>query len=482
MKKPLGGNMRAVCAAASIVLGLGAGAAFSTAEAQQSLISQAGPQTSEVTISVGKSRLIQLGTNYTDVQIANPAIADIVPVDTHTISLVGKSMGATALTIFGANKVPLLAVNVVVSADLEDLKSRLSQIVPGENNVAVSAANQSIVLSGSVSSPAALQQVLALSETYDPGRIVNLLSVQGTQQVMLSVRFVEMDRMAANNLRLNVSQTPTTGQPQIAVTTGDTLLNSATAALNTFGNASLLFRSGGGDLTFLFDALETKGLAKTLAEPTLVALSGDTASFLAGGEFPIPINAVASTGGAASSVPYITIQFKEFGISLAFTPTILADGLVNMVINPEVSSIDPTTSVNTGLISVPGLKVRRAHTTVELRDGESFTIAGLLEDDYQNNIRQFPFIGDLPILGTLFRSTGYQRNETELVMVVTPHLVTPRRGNIATPADQFVPPSDFELFLLGEQRGGELPAADRALLSVDPTKGGLDGPYGHVLY
>jgi len=155
---------------------------------------------------------------------------------------------------------------------------------------------------------------------------------------------------------------------------------------------------------------------------------------------------------------------------------------VNMVINPEVSSIDPTTSVNTGLISVPGLKVRRAHTTVELRDGESFTIAGLLEDDYQNNIRQFPFIGDLPILGTLFRSTGYQRNETELVMVVTPHLVTPRRGTIATPADQFVPPSDFELFLLGEQRRGELSAVDRALISVDPTKGGLDGPYGHVLY
>jgi pilus assembly protein CpaC len=179
----------------------------------------------------------------------------------------------------------------------------------------------------------------------------------------------------------------------------------------------------------------------------------------------------------------VTIQFKEFGVSLAFTPTIRADGLVNMVINPEVSSIDPSTSISTGGgISVPGIKVRRAHTTVELRDGESFTIAGLLEDDYQNNIRAFPFIGDLPILGALFRSTGYQRNETELVMVVTPHLVTPRRGAVATPADQFVPPSDYELFLLGEQRAGGLNAADRALISVDPTKGGVDGAFGHVLY
>jgi pilus assembly protein CpaC len=291
-----------------------------------------------------------------------------------------------------------------------------------------------------------------------------------------------MNRTTANNLRLNVSQTSTTGQPQVAVTTGDTLINTATAALNSFGNFSLLFRSGGGDLTFLFDALETKGLVKTLAEPTLVALSGDTASFLAGGEFPIPVNSIAS-GTAGTSVPYVTIQFKEFGVSLAFTPTIRADGLVNMVINPEVSSIDPSTSISTGGgISVPGIKVRRAHTTVELRDGESFTIAGLLEDDYQNNIRAFPFIGDLPILGALFRSTGYQRNETELVMVVTPHLVTPRRGAVATPADQFVPPSDYELFLLGEQRAGGLNAADRALISVDPTKGGVDGAFGHVLY
>jgi pilus assembly protein CpaC len=157
---------------------------------------------------------------------------------------------------------------------------------------------------------------------------------------------------------------------------------------------------------------------------------------------------------------------------------------MNMDINPEVSAIDPSTSVIISGISVPGFTVRRAHTTVELRDGESFTIAGLLTDNYQNSIRQLPFVGDLPVLGALFRSTSFQKDQTELVMVVTPHIVSPRDAKVATPADQFVPPSDFELFLKGAQTGtaADLSPEDRALMSIDPSKGGVDGPYGHVLY
>ena len=329
------------------------------------------PVSSQAVIGVSKSTTITVPAPYTDVFVADPKIADVTPIDTHTVSVVGKTMGATVLTIYGANKTLLMTVNVVVSADIEDLKAQLHQVVPAETAVSVSAANPSLVLSGAVSSPAALQQIVALAESYDPGKIVNLLSVQGTQQVMLSVRFVEITRTAANDLRINVNQSPTTAQPQIAVTTGNSLINAATSALNSFGNFSLLFRSGGGDLTFLFDALEAKGLIKKLsAEPTLVALSGDTASFLAGGQFPVPVNAF-SNNGTGTSTPFVTIEFKDFGVSLAFTPTILADGLVNMVINPEVSSIDPTTAVTVAGVSIPGLKVRRAHTTVELRDGES---------------------------------------------------------------------------------------------------------------
>jgi len=437
-----------------------------------------------IVIGVGKSKLVDLPSGFTDVMIADPKIADVLPLNQHSVYVVGKGMGSTALTVYGAGRKVIYSSDVLVSADLDSLKARLHEVLPDETNISVSTANQSILLSGTVSSPAALRQIVTLADTYDPGKVVNMMSVQGTQQVMLSVRFVEMERTTAKNLRLNVqANVPGAGNPSVTVVTGDTLINTAQTAATSFGLGALSWGVGGGDLSFLFDALETKGLIKTLAEPTLVAMSGDTANFLAGGEFPIPV-AQSSSGAGTNNIPVITVEFKQFGISLAFTPTILQDGLINMVVNPEVSAIDPTTSIQLGAISVPGIKVRRAHTTVELRDGESFTVAGLLSDDYQTNIRQYPFLGDIPIIGSLFRSTGYQQDQTELVIVVTPHLVTPKRGPTATPIDTFVPPSDFELFLFGNQRGKaeNLRPEDRALMSADPAKGGLDGPYGHVLY
>jgi pilus assembly protein CpaC len=208
-------------------------------------------------------------------------------------------------------------------------------------------------------------------------------------------------------------------------------------------------------------------------------MSGDTASFLAGGEIPIP--SPQSTGGNNT---VITVVYQQFGISLAFTPTILSDGVINLVVKPEVSSIDPTNGITEDGIVIPGLKVRRASTTVELRDGESFTIAGLLSDSYQNTINAFPFLGDVPVLGALFRSPNFQSDQTELVIVVTPHLVTARRGPVALPTDHFTPPSDYELFLFGmlAGQGSDLKPEDRALMSQDPAKGGVEGPYGHVLY
>lgn len=434
-----------------------------------------------VVIGLGKSRLVEFAAPYSDVMIGDPKIADILPLNQHSVYVVGKGLGSTSLTVYGAGKRVIYTSDVLVSADLENFKARLHEVLPRETSVSVSTANQSLLLSGTVSSPAALQQIMVLADTFSPGKVVNMMSVQGTQQIMLSVRFVEMERTTAKDLRLNVSQDRTNTNPSVFVQTGDTMLSTIRDATKSFGIASLAWSVGGGDLTFLFDALETRGLIKTLAEPTLVAMSGDTANFLAGGEFPIPVSQSSANGG---SLPTITIEFKQFGISLAFTPTILQDGLINMVVNPEVSSIDPNTSVQLGDIVVPGIKVRRAHTTVELRDGESFTVAGLLSDNYQSSIHQWPFLGDLPIIGTLFRSTGYQKDQTELVIVVTPHLVTPKRGLMATPADSFVPPSDFELFLFGNERGkaANLRPEDRALMAVDPAKGGLDGPYGHVLY
>ncbi|MGH6962944.1 MAG: type II and III secretion system protein family protein [Phenylobacterium sp.] len=437
-----------------------------------------GPSAAEVVVAVGKSQVLELPEAYSDLMIADPKIADVLPLTNHSVYVVGKGLGSTALTVYGPGKRLIAAANVVVSADLEGLKTRLHEILPTETDIAVRAANQSIILSGTVSSPASLQRALALAESYAPTKVVNMLGVEGTQQIMLSVRFVEMERTTAKNLKLNVNRLPTNGDPSIAVFTGDTNVKQGGALVDSFGAISAVFN---GNLELLMDALETKGLIKTLAEPNLVAMSGDTASFLAGGEFPIPV-AQSSTG--VGTVANITIEFKQFGVSLAFTPTLLRDGLINVVVNPEVSSIDPNVSIQLATVRVPGLKVRRAHTTVELRDGESFTIAGLLKEDYQTQIRQFPFIGDFPVLGALFRSNGYQRDETELVIVVTPHLVVPRRGQIATPMDNFVPPSDFELFLFGAMQGSgpRVRPEDRALISADPSKVGIEGAHGHVLY
>lgn len=435
----------------------------------------------ELIVPVGQSEVLEVGARYTDLMIADPEIADVLPLSDNSIYVVGKKPGTTALSIYGSGRRLLSVAMITVGANTPGLKQRLYEILPSETGIAVHPAGDSIVLSGPVSSGPRLDQALALAETFAPGKVVNMMSVQGSQQVMLTVRFVEVERTVAKGLRLNV-ETNNLDLERPFISTGDTLSG---VLLDSFGLGQLRFRMGDVDLDILFDALEEKGLAKTLAQPTLVAMSGDTASFLAGGEFPIPVAQSAGSGtGSGIATSTITVEFKQFGISLAFTPTVLDDGVINLVVAPEVSDIDPNASITTGGLTIPGMKVRRAKTTVELRDGESFTIAGLLRDDYQNAIRQFPFIGDLPILGNLFRSTSYQRNQTELVMVVTPHLAAPTRTAQATPADNFTPPSDFELFVFGAQQGLQSGAnrEDRALMGLDPTKVGVEGSYGHVLF
>jgi len=482
--RPFGRNAAsAVCA---LLLALGFAASPAAVSAQEALSDFDYRNVQEVIVATGKSEVIQLPQAYSDLLIADPKIADVVPLNTRSVYVVGKSVGSTALTIYGPGKRLIAAVNVVVGADVEGLKRRMHEILPEEKGVAIRPAGDSIVLSGTAGSPVALNQMLTLAETYAPKKVVNMMTVEGVQQVMLSVRFVEMERSTAKALRLNVQGNsrinPVTGDSKIFFQTGDNFVGASGAILDSIGGFLSTWHEGSGDLSLLFDALETKGVVKTLAEPTLVAMSGDTANFLAGGEFPIP---VAQSGtGTNGNVATITVEFKQFGVSLAFTPTILKDGLINLEVNPEVSAIDPTNSVQTGLIRIPGLKVRRAHTTIELRDGESFTIAGLMKEDYANQIRQLPFLGDVPVLGSLFRSSGYQRGESELVIVVPPHLASPRRGVAASPADRFLPPSDLELFLFGSQNGSinSLRPEDRALISVDPRQGGIEGPHGHVLY
>ncbi|AYG93925.1 type II and III secretion system protein family protein [Brevundimonas naejangsanensis] len=471
----------AAAAASALLLGLTGLAAEAAAQDRPTPYpAMEDRQSGELFLSPGAARTVDVPEGYTALMIGDAEIADVMPLNSRSVHVVAKKMGSTTLTVRGAGGRAMANMAITVGPDVNGLKQRIHEILPAETRVAIRASNESIVLSGPVGSPVALGQIMTLAESYAPGHVVNLMSVEGTQQVMLNVRFAEMRSSTARDLRLNVKRDPTGGNPSLDITTGDTLTATAGNLLRTFGKASLVFSAGDGDLTLLFDALETRGLVKTLAEPNLVAMSGDTASFLAGGEFPIPV----AVDTQRANGPNVTIEFKQFGVSLAFTPTILADGMINLVVAPEVSSIDPSVSITNGGIIIPGLRVSRANTTVELRDGESFTIAGLLRNDYQNQIRQFPFLGDLPIIGALFKSTGFQRDETELVIVVTPHLVTPRRGRLQTAADNYIPPSDFELFLLGRQTGsaGSVRPEDRVLLRSAPGAGGIEGPHGHVLY
>jgi pilus assembly protein CpaC len=467
-----------------------AGALATSAAAQGAPPPPPGMTSYELDVGAGKSQVLETPGVYTDLMVGDPKVADVVPLTTHSVYVVGKSVGATSLSIYGPGKRLIATVDVVVDPDIADLQTRLREILPEEKDIAMRMSNDSLVISGTVSSPVELNRVLQLAESYAPGKVINMLGVEGAEQVQLEVRFVEMERTVAKAVSFNIARTPplnpVTGlplpisgaNPSFNFSSGSSSLASLPGLVGTPGSIALGFATPDGNLTFTLDALETKGVIKTLADPTLVAMSGEQASFLAGGEIPIP----AAQAGGTSNI--ITVQYQPFGISLGFTPTILDGGMINLIVKPEVSSIDSANGVTLNGITIPGLKIRRASTTVELRDGESFVIAGLLSDTYENQISGFPILGDIPVLGALFRSPSYQRDQTELVVVITPHLVVARRGPIALPTDHFTPPSDYELFLFGmlAGQGANLRPEDRALMSQDPAKGGVEGPYGHVLY
>jgi pilus assembly protein CpaC len=240
-----------------------------------------------------------------------------------------------------------------------------------------------------------------------------------------------------------------------------------------FGTALASLVNKGTSVDLLITALEEKGVVRRLAEPDLIALSGDTASFLAGGSFPVP----TVQPGGAGSVPVITTTYQPFGVQLTFSPTVLSNGLINLRLSPSVSEIDTTNAVQVSGFSIPALTMREARTTVELRDGQSFAIAGLLQSDIVENIDQLPWLGSVPVLGTLFSSKSYQKNETDLVVIVTPHLVKPAApgDHLATPFDQRLPGNDFDIFAMGQ--------LERKKKYTDyVTSGGdLVGPYGHII-
>jgi pilus assembly protein CpaC len=392
----------------------------------------------QLLVTVDKAKTVGCDHEFTEVLVANPAIADVIALSNKQVYVLGKKAGITSISLVGVNKRVIGLVNVEVAHDLEGLTRRLQKFVPG-SDLTVTSVNGKVLLTGTVPDTPSLSRAMAIAEQVAPGAVTNAMSVRGSQQVLLEVRFIEATRDSSRDVGFAWDIVGKKGTNQLVTGLGGLISNST-----PFGVAIARVLDNGTTADVLIQALEQRGVARRLAEPNLVALSGDTASFLAGGEFPFPVQADNNK---------ITYEFKKFGVGLSFTPTVLGEGLINLKVEPEVSEIDPSSSVVVAGASVPGLMVRRSRTTLELRDGQSFAMAGLLYTNHYKNQNQLPWIGDVPVLGTLFRSAGFQRKETDLVIIVTPRLVRPTRPGqeLKTPLDKRLPSNDVEFFLGGQQ-------------------------------
>jgi pilus assembly protein CpaC len=439
-----------------------------------------GAASSALEVPMNRAVVVESDVPFTELTIANPGIADISTLSDRTIYVLGKEPGRTTLTLLGADGRLITNVEVHVSPDMAEFKERLMQILPGEN-IEVRTANDGIVLSGTVSSTARLDRALDLAQRYAPDRVSNLMSVGGTQQVMLKVRFAEMQRSVSkalssslafnggslqNNRSIRSGTNTTVGQG--GITAG---VNNIVPTANANNGAFLFgFNAGGVEVGLLLEALESRGVVRSLAEPNLTALSGQQATFLAGGEYPVPI---AGDDGT------ISVQFKPFGVELNFTPRVVDGDVINLELLAAVSAIDPANSFSANGFQVAAFSRRETSTTVEMRDGESFAIAGLLSDDFTDLNGQVPWIGDVPILGALFRSAEYSRRQTELVIIVTPHLVSPTRGSaLALPTDRVRPPTEQELFLFGRVAASSAPSRGGA---GEVARQDFSGSYGYVM-
>ena len=441
------------------------------------------PQT--VQLGIGSSLIIDSPMPFSRASVANPEVADTLILSPKQIYLTGKTIGGTRLTLWGKDKVVSNIFEVLVTPDLTRLKAQLHDVFPEENNIKVTSGHEGIALSGLVSNSANLAYIVEMAEPYAPGKVVNLLQVGGVHQVMLEVQVAEMSRGLARRFGINVTQLAgdqffigTLNDLSSFTRDADGLTTLLPAAVS---NAFLGFSQAGSVWRIILDFAKTHNLSKILAEPTLIAMSGQEASFLAGGEFPIPV---------PQALGVTTIQFKEFGVKLGFNPTVLSDKKMSLKISPEVSELDFGSGVNFGGFTIPAITTRRASTILELDDGQSFAIAGLIQESIRESVAKYPLLGDIPLLGALFRSTQFQKNETELVIIVTPRLVKPLDvAKQPLPTDRFLEPNAFEQMLLGYMEGvpnkeAPLPSTD---ISVGPSdrslawqNGGLEGVFGHL--
>ncbi len=463
-------SMKHIFGAGLLAAALATTALVSVASAETLRVMQ-GSVSAPLNVPMNRAVVVESDTPFAELSIANPGIADISTLSDRSIYVLGKTPGRTTLTLLAPDGTLISNVDVHVTPDIAEFKERLQQILPGET-IEVRTANDGIVLSGVVSSSAKLDRALDLAERYAPERVSNLMSVGGTQQVMLKVRFAEMQRSVAKNLGVSLaaqggSKIGIAGETGTWLAEGNGIGSPVTVEQGVRGALGLGFTAGSVQFAVLLEALESKGVVRTLAEPNLTALSGQEARFLGGGEYPIPV--LTSDG--------IGIDYKPFGVELTFTPTVVDGDIINLQMNAAVSSIDTTITVEAGGFSINAFKRRETSTTVEMRDGESFAVAGLLQDDFRNLNSQLPWIGDVPILGTLFRSADYQRNQSELVIIITPHLVTPTVGDsFALPTDRVRLPTEREFFL-----NGEVAMSPKSGAAGEVARQDFSSSYGYVM-
>lgn len=452
--KAVTGSRRLSLAAALAALAIATLLPMGETQAQKLVEISGAKRTAMVNVSIGKSADVRTDMTFTDITVGDPEIADVNVLTDRSLSILGRKSGTTRVTAYGEGKKTVGIFDVEVTYDTSMLASEITRRF-SHAGIRVSTANGKIMLSGTSPDAVTLDQALSVAKQFGPD-VINSVSVDSPQQVMLEVRFVEASRTASRELGVNwnvfsssnrthtgsnnTALFPPTSAPPLGGLAG---VVQSVPAPTPFGVLVQRMVMGGTTMDGIIKAMEENGVVRSLAEPNLVALSGDTASFLAGGEFPIPVPGTLGT---------VTIEYKRYGVGLAFTPTVLKAGLINLKIEPEVSQLDTSNPVLVAGIQVPPLIVRRASTTVELRDGQSFVIGGLLQNKSNTASDGIPWLGDVPVLGALFSSRSYQKEETDLAIIVTPRLVRPARPSdpIKTPLDKTLPGNDVDFFLMGK--------------------------------
>jgi pilus assembly protein CpaC len=420
--------------AAALVAALCLGAA-APAAANGDVLKVSQNQNTVLKIAKGKPKTIRTSAAFYEIVIGDPEIANVNPLTDRSFYVLGNNLGTTGIALFDENKQLVGTIDVEVTLDTDRLASTIRETVPGAN-ITVNSANGRLVLSGEAEDAVAAEKASRIATRFSGDEdVINSVKISSSQQVQLNVRFVEINRQAGRELGTKISASYMTAAGGIS-------FNSDPSASTNSPAAQLVgaLTQGNFSIDVAIKSLEDRGVARRLAEPNLIARSGEKASFLAGGEFPIPV---------AQDDKKITVEYKRFGVGLEFTPTVLSDGLISLDIEPEVSSVDTSASYSVGDISLPGFSVRRARTSVDLKSGQSFMIAGLLQTQNDMNTERVPGLGKLPVLGALFSSKAYQRRETDLVIIVTPFLVKPidPSKKVATPMDGTVAANNVDYFL-----------------------------------